>query len=72
MKLKIKLRTTAGVLLILMLASGAQAATVVLDEIDFMRGTESRVLPFEILEGGLFKATLTDFEFLAPFDVLAH
>jgi hypothetical protein len=71
MKIKRKLRTAAGVLLILMLASGAQAATVVLDETDFIRGTETRMFPFEIVEGGLFKATLTDFEFLAPFDVLA-
>jgi hypothetical protein len=70
-KIKRKLGTAAGVLLILMLASGAQAATVVLDETDFIRGTETRMFPFEIVESGLFKATLTDFEFLAPFDVLA-
>ena len=43
MKIKRKLRTTAGVLLILMLASGAQAATVVFDETDFMRGKETRM-----------------------------
>jgi hypothetical protein len=71
MKIKRKLGTAAGVLLILMLASGAQAATVVLDETDFIRGTETRMFPFEIVEAGLFKATLTDFEFLLPFDVLA-
>ena len=47
MKIKRKLRTTAGVLLILMLASGAQAATVVLDETDFMRGTETRMFKFQ-------------------------
>jgi len=70
MKIKRKLGT-AAVLLILMLASGAQAATVVLDETDFIRGTETRMFPFEIVDGGFFKATLTDFEFLAPFDVLA-
>jgi len=71
MKLKRKLSTTAGILLILMLASGAQAATVVLDESGFMRGTEKRMFPFEIIEGGHFKATLTDLDFLAPFEVLA-
>ena len=71
MKIKRKLRTTAGVLLILMLASGAQAATVVLDETGFMRGAETRVLSFENIEDGHFKATLTDFEFPAPFEVLA-
>jgi hypothetical protein len=48
MKINRMLRSTAGVLLILMLASGAQAATVVLDETDFMRGTETRNFPFEI------------------------
>ena len=71
MKLNRTLRTTAGVLLILMLSSGAQAATVVLDKTDFMRGTETKMFPFEIIEGGHFKATLTDFEFLAQFEVLA-
>ena len=71
MKIKRKLGIAAGVLLILMLASGAQAATVVLDEAVFIEGTETRMFPFEITEGGLFKATLTDLEFMAPFDVLA-
>jgi len=71
MKRKRKLSTTAGVLLILMLASGAQAAMVVLDKIDYMRGMESRMFSFEIKEGGHFKATLTDVEFPALFDVLA-
>ncbi|MDX2493520.1 MAG: hypothetical protein QNK27_00975 [Desulfuromusa sp.] len=70
MKLKRKLRTTAGVLLILMLASGAQAATVVFGETGFMRGTETRMFPFEIIEGGHFKVTLTDFKFPAPFGAL--
>jgi hypothetical protein len=69
MKGKRKLSTTVGVLLILILASGAQAATVVLDETDFMRGTEKRISPFEIVEGGHFKETLTDFEFPASFAV---
>ena len=71
MNRKRTLRTTAAVLLILMLASGAQAATVVLDKTDFMRGTESRMFPFEIIESGHFKATLKDLEFTAPFEVLA-
>ena len=71
MKRKRKLSTTAGVLLILMLASGAQASTAVLDKIDFMRGTDTRMFPFEIIGGGHFKATLKDFEFTAPFEVLA-
>ena len=41
MKIKRKLRTIAGVLLILMFASGPQAATVVFDETDFIRGRET-------------------------------
>lgn len=41
MKIKRKLRTLAGVLLILMFASGVQAATVVFDKIDFMRARET-------------------------------
>ncbi len=71
MKFKQRLRKAAGVLLILMLASGAQAATVVHVETDFMRGTETRIFPFEIAEGRLFKATRTDFEFPAPIDALS-
>jgi len=39
--MNIKLRTLAGVLLILMFALGAQAATVVFDKTDFMPGRES-------------------------------
>jgi hypothetical protein len=70
MTIKRKLSTTARVLLILMLASGAQAAAVVLDETGFMRGKKTRMFSFEILEGGHFKATLTDFEFSVPFEVL--
>jgi hypothetical protein len=65
MKIKRKLRTTAGVLLILMLASGVQAATVVIGTTGFMRGTETRTFPFEIIESGHFKATLTNFKFPA-------
>jgi hypothetical protein len=70
-KIKRTLRTTAGALLILMLASGAQAATVVFGATGFMRGTETRTFPFEIIEGGHFKATLSDFNFPASFDDLA-
>ena len=66
-----KLRTTAGVLMILMLASGAQTATVVLDDTVFMRGTETRMFSIENIESGHFKARLTDVEFLASFDVMA-
>ena len=39
--MKRKLRTLAGVFLILMFASEAQAAGVVLDKTDFMRGRET-------------------------------
>ena len=70
MTVKRKLCTTAGVLLILMLASGAQAATV-LDNVAFISGRETQMSTFEITDGGLFKATLTDLEFLSPFEVLA-
>jgi len=51
MKIRRKLRITAGVLLILMLASGAQAATVVLEEIDFMRATETGMFKFRAAPG---------------------
>ena len=54
-----------------MLASGVQAATVVLDETDFLRGTETRMFHFEMIESGHIKATLTDLEFPAAFEVLA-
>jgi hypothetical protein len=41
MKMRQKLRTLAGVLLILMFASGAQAAMVFFDKIDFMPSRET-------------------------------
>ncbi len=47
MKIKRKHRTAAGVLLILMLVSGAQAATVVLGETGFMRAKETRMFKFQ-------------------------
>jgi hypothetical protein len=64
-------KNVAGILLVLMLTSGTQAATVILDETDFMRGIETRMFPFEIVEAGDFTASLTDYKFLAPFEVLA-
>lgn len=56
--MKIKLRTLAGVLLILMFASGAQAGTVVFDKTDFMRGTETdfeSLILFDVSERVIFK-----------------
>jgi len=47
-----------------------QTATV-LDNVAFIGGRETQMTEFEIMDGGLFKATLTDLEFLSPFDVLA-
>ncbi len=43
MKIKRRLRTLTGVLLILMFTSGAQAATMVFDKTDFMRGRKTDV-----------------------------
>lgn len=51
MKIRRKLRTTAGVLLVLMLASGTQAATVVLGETGFIRGTETRMFKLQNAPG---------------------
>ncbi|UCF93061.1 MAG: hypothetical protein JSW39_02585 [Desulfobacterales bacterium] len=69
MKLRRKLEAAVVLLLMLMLATGAQAATV-LDAFDFISGTDTRVYPFEIMNAGPYQVTLTDFEFLAPFEVL--
>ncbi len=66
MKTNRRLRKATGVILIVMLVSGALAATTIFDKIDLMRGSETIVFPFEITEAGPFKATLTDFEFLTP------
>lgn len=43
MKIKRKLRTLTGVLLILMFTSGAQAAMMIFNETDFMRGRKTDV-----------------------------
>ena len=51
MKIKRELRALTGVLLILMFASGAQAATVVFDKTDFRRATETDfefLTPFDV------------------------
>jgi hypothetical protein len=71
MNISSTLKKALWTLVIMMFAFGTQAATVVLDEADFMRGTEARLFPFEIQETGNFTATLTDLKFLAPFEVLA-
>ena len=70
-KIKRKLRATAGVLLTLLLASGAQAATVVFDKPNLKLDTETGRFAFEIMRGGPFKETLPDFEFLEPVNVPA-
>ena len=71
MKIQQQLGTAAGVLLILLLASGAQAWTVVFDKTDLQRGTDIGMFPFEIVKGPHFKEPLPDVEFLVPLDVLA-
>ena len=48
MKTNRKLRKAAGVLLIVMFASGALAATIILVDTAFMRSTESMVFPNKI------------------------
>ena len=45
MKLKLTLRAIPGALLILLLASGAQSATAVLDKTDLRHGTEMKMFP---------------------------
>ena len=71
MKIQGKLSTAAGVLLILLLASGAQAGTVAFDRSDLQRGTDIGMFPFEIIIGGHFKEMIPHSGFLAPFDVQA-
>lgn len=79
MKIRAKLATAAAALLITMgmMASGAQAHTVTIDEgnpyqdVGFVgkKGiTETNV--FEIALAGTYQATLTDFHFPEPFDVI--
>ena len=52
MKRQGKLSTAAGVLLILLLASIAQAGTVAFDRSDLQRGTDTGKFPFEIIIAG--------------------
>ena len=69
MKIKRELRTTAGVFLILMLVSGAQAAAVVPDRAKFICEAEPELFSVERVEGRYFKPRTADFEFQAPSDV---
>ena len=69
MKIQRKLSTAAGVLLILLLASGAQAGTVVFNRTDLQRGTDTGIFPFEVRIGGHFTEKLPHVEFLTSFAV---
>ena len=71
MKTKRKFGTVVGVLLILLLASGTQAATSVFKPTGFMRGTQTNMFRYEITDSGLLKAMLSGIQFLVPFDVQA-
>jgi hypothetical protein len=51
MKIKRKLRTLTGVLLILMFTSGAQAATMIIDKTDSMRGRKTEVEFLVLFDG---------------------
>jgi hypothetical protein len=83
MKMKRKLRTRAGVFLILIFASGAQAAGVVSDKTDLMDGTKTDfgflalfddpapvvLTGLEIVEASLFGCAM--FKFHLKSDILA-
>ena len=69
MKRKRMLRTTAAVLLLLMLATGAQAATAVFDKTALMRGRETGMFLFGFIKGVPCRKALPVFKFLAPFEV---
>lgn len=70
MKTNRRLRKATGVILIVMLVSGALAATTIFDKINLMRGSETMVFPYNLFEGGYVKSTLAGLEFLALFDGL--
>jgi len=69
MKLKRGIGVGLGLLLVLVMATEGLAATV-LDETAFVSGTELFAFEFEIVDGGQYQTTLTDFEFPASFDAL--
>jgi hypothetical protein len=51
-----RLRKATGVILIVVLASGALAATKSLDKTDLMRGRETMGFPFNLIEDGYVEA----------------
>ena len=68
MKINRALRTRAGVLLILILASGAQATTAIPDKSHLMRRAEPGMYPVGLVECGYFGPRTADVEFAAPSD----
>ena len=66
MKIKRELRTTTGVFLILMLVSGARAASMDLDRTKFMCGAELELFSIERVERGYFEPRTADVDFPVP------
>ena len=62
-----KLRTAAGVLLILIFVCSVHTWAVVPDAAGFVRSAQKRMLSMEITEGAHVKAALTEFELPAAF-----
>ncbi len=66
--MKREFRTMAGVFFILMLVSGAQAASVVLDRTQFMCEAEPELFSVKRVERGYFEPRTANLGFQAPSD----
>jgi hypothetical protein len=51
--------------------SSARASTVVYEDFRMIAGDLVSTTPFEVTQPGIYQADLVDFEFPAPFDILA-
>lgn len=60
-----------GFVLLALGICGARASTVPYEDFQVVAGNSVSTTPIEITQAGTYKASLVDFEFPAPFDILA-
>ncbi|MEZ5542075.1 MAG: hypothetical protein R3F42_08530 [Pseudomonadota bacterium] len=71
MKVKHYMQFVIGITVILLGMSGARAASVVYEDFGVVTDDTVFSTPFEVTTPGTYRAELVDFEFSAPFDILA-
>jgi hypothetical protein len=66
-----QLRHIIGLIVLTLGLCSAQASTAVYEDFQVVSSDTTSTTPIAIAQGGTYKATLVDFEFPVPFDILA-